>query len=83
MSYRLFSEAILEFAKFLPNLFVKPLDLLDLSSLPNAFSSSIPVEHGSLSMFEPGPGFLNAQQAFPNFIDYPSSKRMSLFVRFS
>jgi len=43
MSYGLFRKAILEFAKFLPNLFVKPLDLLDLSSLPIAFSLLIPV----------------------------------------
>ena len=43
MSYGLFKQAILEFAKFLPNLFVKPLDLFDLSSLPIAFSFSIPV----------------------------------------
>src|SRR5262249_37615596 len=39
--------------------------------------------HGSLSMFDPGLGFLNAQQAFPNFIEYPSLKRMSLEGRFS
>jgi hypothetical protein len=43
MSYGLFKYAILEFGKFLPNLFVKPLDLLDLSSVPIAFSLSIPV----------------------------------------
>ena len=42
MSYGLISPAILVFAKFLPNLFVKPLDLLDLSSLPIVFSLSIP-----------------------------------------
>jgi hypothetical protein len=33
-------------------------------------------------MFDPGPGFLNSQRAFPNFIDYPSLKRMSLEGRF-
>jgi hypothetical protein len=29
-------------------------------------------------MFDPGPGFLNARQAFPDFIEYPSLKRMRL-----
>jgi hypothetical protein len=37
-----------------------------------------------LSMFDPGPtGFLDAQQTFPNFIEYRSLKRMSLEGRFS
>ena len=42
MSYGLLRQVIAEFAKFLPNLFVKPLDPFDLSSLPIAFSLSIP-----------------------------------------
>jgi hypothetical protein len=31
-------------------------------------------------MFDQGPGFLNSQQPFPSFIDYPSLKRMRLEV---
>jgi hypothetical protein len=83
MSYRILRQAVFAFAKFLPNRFVKPLDLFDLSSLPIAFSFSIPVQHGSLSLFDPGLGFLNFQRAFPNFIEYPTLKRMSLEDRFS
>jgi hypothetical protein len=75
MSYGLFKWAILGFAKFLPNLLVKPLDLFDLSSLPIAFSLSIPVQHGSLSMFESGAWIPQCATGIPKL------HRVSLVIR--